>query len=379
MALPASGPLSLNAIKTEFNGVNPIAMNAYYRGGAYTTSNNTSVPTSGAISISNFYGASNTVGTTWTQAATYTLSTIDVFYNYANKMVAYGNGKYVAVGSGTYHSAYSSDGDTWTISSALNSLMGTPYSVTFLNGSFVALAFGSSSAAKSTDGVNWTGITISASGVPQGTTGITWNGTNFITGSTTANRMLTSPDLAVWTARNPPFSANALESAFSKLYAIDAGYIVYFSSDSGATWSSTSLASLLGWSTSTTLLTITYNGTILLVTGFDSTVPSSGAVRAAKFDGTTWTDMSSYFNSVISSGNRIWRVIWGGANWVMSLNSGAYVYTSLNLQTITNAPTATSAVGASYTLSGLATNGSGQVVATAGFNSGGSTQFIKSP
>ena len=57
MALPSSGTLSLGQIQTEFGGTNPIGMSEYYRGGAFVTSNNTSVPTSGTISINNFYGA----------------------------------------------------------------------------------------------------------------------------------------------------------------------------------------------------------------------------------------------------------------------------------------------------------------------------------
>ena len=57
MALQSSGAISLNDIQTEFGGSNPISLSEYYLNGAYTTSNNTSVPTSGAISIDNFYGA----------------------------------------------------------------------------------------------------------------------------------------------------------------------------------------------------------------------------------------------------------------------------------------------------------------------------------
>ena len=57
MALPASGPLTLAQIQTEFGGTNPIDLSEYYRGGAYVTANNTGVPTSGTISIGNFYGA----------------------------------------------------------------------------------------------------------------------------------------------------------------------------------------------------------------------------------------------------------------------------------------------------------------------------------
>lgn len=56
MALPPSGPLSLSQIQGEFGGSNPISLSEYYRNGGLVTSNNTSVPTSGTISVSNFYG-----------------------------------------------------------------------------------------------------------------------------------------------------------------------------------------------------------------------------------------------------------------------------------------------------------------------------------
>ena len=61
MTLPTSGAISLENIQTEFGGSNPIGMNEYYRDGAYVTSNNTNVPTSGTISLQDFYGASGVV------------------------------------------------------------------------------------------------------------------------------------------------------------------------------------------------------------------------------------------------------------------------------------------------------------------------------
>lgn len=57
MAIQSSGSISLANLQSEFGGSNPISLSEYYRNGAYVTSNNTSVPTSGAISLSNFYGA----------------------------------------------------------------------------------------------------------------------------------------------------------------------------------------------------------------------------------------------------------------------------------------------------------------------------------
>ena len=66
MALQASGIITLTNIQTEFGGSNPIGLSEYYRGGSNTTSNNTNVPTGGAISMSNFYNG--------TSVYTYTIS-----------------------------------------------------------------------------------------------------------------------------------------------------------------------------------------------------------------------------------------------------------------------------------------------------------------
>ena len=58
MALPSSGIISLSDIQTEFGGSNPISLSEYYRSpNGLPTDNNTSIPLSGAISLSNFYGA----------------------------------------------------------------------------------------------------------------------------------------------------------------------------------------------------------------------------------------------------------------------------------------------------------------------------------
>tara|TARA_R110000823_G_scaffold234556_2_gene360772 strand:- start:663 stop:1460 length:798 start_codon:yes stop_codon:yes gene_type:complete len=56
--LPSSGPLSLLNIQEEFLGSNPIGLSEYYRGGALVpnSSSTTTIPTSGTIAVSNFYG-----------------------------------------------------------------------------------------------------------------------------------------------------------------------------------------------------------------------------------------------------------------------------------------------------------------------------------
>lgn len=63
MPLQNSGPITLADIQTEFGGSNPISLNEYYKGGAYVPSTNTNsgIPTSGQISMSQFYGGSHLV------------------------------------------------------------------------------------------------------------------------------------------------------------------------------------------------------------------------------------------------------------------------------------------------------------------------------
>lgn len=59
MAIQSSGLITLQDIEDEFGGTGSISLSEYYRNGGLVTSNNTSVPTSGAISLSNFYGATD--------------------------------------------------------------------------------------------------------------------------------------------------------------------------------------------------------------------------------------------------------------------------------------------------------------------------------
>jgi hypothetical protein len=60
MTIPSSGPVTFTDIQTEFGGTNPIALNEYYAGGglvpAGTTGTYGPVPSSGQISVQNFYG-----------------------------------------------------------------------------------------------------------------------------------------------------------------------------------------------------------------------------------------------------------------------------------------------------------------------------------
>ena len=60
MTLQSSGAISMSNIASEFGGSTPHSLSEYYRGGSLVPShgNTTGIPSSGQISISQFYGKS---------------------------------------------------------------------------------------------------------------------------------------------------------------------------------------------------------------------------------------------------------------------------------------------------------------------------------
>ena len=87
MALQSSGAIKLSEIQTEFGGSNPISMSEYYRNGTYVPSNNTDVPISGTISMSDFYnGVAATVLTISTNATEYNILTQAVAAGFNNSV-----------------------------------------------------------------------------------------------------------------------------------------------------------------------------------------------------------------------------------------------------------------------------------------------------
>ena len=61
MAIQSSGTISITDIVDEFGGSVPHSLSEYYRDGGAVPGNNTNVPTSGQISMSNFYDAVNEI------------------------------------------------------------------------------------------------------------------------------------------------------------------------------------------------------------------------------------------------------------------------------------------------------------------------------
>lgn len=99
MALPGNNnSISLSQIQTEFGGTDPISLTEYYRGGSYTTDNNINVPTTGEISMSDFFGARNsfelTISTNQTNLNLYNYATA-AGWNAASRLI-------VTINSGVY-------------------------------------------------------------------------------------------------------------------------------------------------------------------------------------------------------------------------------------------------------------------------------------
>jgi hypothetical protein len=134
MALPTSGPLTLSQIQTEFGGSNPISLSEYYAGGANvpsgTTGTNGAVPSSGAISIANFYGTQKVAPT-----FSFTISSHQANANLRSLAVAAGwnqSQPVVATLAGGYY-IYS----TGTGTPALTINGSWPGGVTFVNNGYV--------------------------------------------------------------------------------------------------------------------------------------------------------------------------------------------------------------------------------------------------
>ena len=115
MALPSSGTLKISDISGEFGGSTPHSLSEYYRGGSLVpdSSTNSSVPTSGQIKITDFYGASDQLWATTITVGSKNVeigaTLIAVLYGFANDS-AFNPG----TGPGTFGSASDSTVDFYS-------------------------------------------------------------------------------------------------------------------------------------------------------------------------------------------------------------------------------------------------------------------------
>jgi len=166
-------------------------------------------------------------GTTWSFATTGQGSA-------AGFGIAWGAGQGFVMGTAGGGAGYSADGITWSYYSFTN----TGYGVCFGNGKFVmtsASFAGNLSYSTTGQTGSWTVV---ATGVVQTFFGVCWTGAQYV--AVGANgAIVTSPDAITWTSRTSGttdafYGVGAISTSI--IYASTAVGTVYFSIDSGVTW-----------------------------------------------------------------------------------------------------------------------------------------------
>lgn len=110
MALPISGSISFQDLKTEFTGTNPVRINSYYAGGARVphtvTGFHSPIPSSGQIDLASFRGSAGSIlsGARWKSFPT--------TYGYLNDFSV--NSEFAGFGGGGFKYESSGGGLIWT-------------------------------------------------------------------------------------------------------------------------------------------------------------------------------------------------------------------------------------------------------------------------
>jgi hypothetical protein len=135
---------------------------------------------SGETASKNFGTYSDNNGVSWTN---FTLPLTQTWQS-----IAYGNGVFVIIASGSGTALYSNNnGSSWT-SFTMPGGTGTWNSVAYGNGMFIAIAGSSTRAAYSYNGINWTASTLP--GASAGWEAITYGNNRFVAISSASNRAI---------------------------------------------------------------------------------------------------------------------------------------------------------------------------------------------
>jgi hypothetical protein len=253
--------------------------------------------------------------------------------------IAYGNGRYVAVGyyvgDDTGLIQTSEDGMNWTLVSSQTVSILDLYNVTFANSIFVAVGwdfYTGGNIYHSTNGINWTphntaianiyALTFGAGLFVAGGDGVLLNSS-----ARTNRNIYTSPDGIAWTARVSGAPANDVQTISDVAYgagrfvAVDGATHLYRSTTGSSTWTRTTNSSAGGW--------ISFcNGLFI--------VPSGPGTNLISTDGLSWTlitnNTASTFGRVIYSDG--YDVALAGAKIFTSTDGTNWV--QRNLQPLSN-------------------------------------------
>jgi len=339
MAIPASGPVSLTTIQTEFGGSNPISLSEYYAGGSFVSAGTTgtygAVPTSGAIGIRNFYGtAKTTIGDTWVS-----LSSLNSAIASPNTINCLARSPTTFVASGQNAScAVSSAGVTWvSTTSGLQAALGISGAIDHLiwgNSQFVGAQV---ALVTSPDGITWTRQTGFDGRLNSGSvvTAIFWDGSKYIVLGI-QGEIVTSSDAVTWT-RVGTISTFVFDAAYNGTTFVAVGSnSLCATSTNGTTWTTNS--GLNSAVSSSSFRTISYYGGTFIALADDSKCATST-------NGTTWTSRAGY-GAALGSTEGAWRSYAYGTGVIASTFTNKKVVTTTDGITWTLNTTLPAAVGA---------------------------------
>jgi hypothetical protein len=239
--------------------------------------------------------------------------------------VAYGNGRYVAVGqySGDDNGVIqtSEDGVNWTMRTSQNYSVLDLYDVTFGNGVFVAVGwdyFGGNNIYHSTNGINWTPHTTAIANVNR----VTFGGGVFVavgdgalispSSGYTNSRIYISPNGTTWTARNdggPPLGSYSpmrdVAYGAGQFVAVDDSHHFYTSTGISAWTRTTDIRAGSGVSFC--------NGLFI--------VPSGPGTNLVSTDGLSWSLLTNTTAALFR------RVLYAGGNYLALSSSNAFTST----------------------------------------------------
>ena len=199
--------------------------------------------------------------------------------------VAYGNDKFVAVGSSTnFTIAYSTNGINWTGCANASFFGGSyGYCVTYKNSTWVAGAGGNGYIGYSTNGINWTAVNTGLIAV----CGIDWNSTYWVI---VGNNTLYSSNLTSWSGASGgtfPTVARAIKWNGSRFISVgqdNGGSVQFKTSTNGTSWTGSTPANCTN-----PMLAVNYSPyTSSWVIGKEGTYKIIYST-----DGVTWTNSTS--------------------------------------------------------------------------------------
>jgi hypothetical protein len=218
--------------------------------------------------------------------------------------IVYGGGVYVAMitTAGANSCVTSTDGITWTTRKVLTTTALAYGGLAYGNGVFVALQTGSSNVAvTSPDGITWTARTMPATSTWSA---VTYGGSQFVAvNSAGTNAGATSPDGITWTSRTTTTGTWTSVAYGAGVYvAVPSSGTAAMSSPDGITW------------TSRTIISGSYTQ-VIFANGVFSAINSAAATSASSTNGTTWTS-----RTMPASGFR--SVAYGNSTFVATGSAG---------------------------------------------------------